>query len=228
MSREWFQLIIEELFNPNFGLFVFSDVDNITYQINRCSGINGAHLQYFRFAGQVIGKAVFDQHSLPCALALPVLKAILCQPLHIEDLSFVDHHLFKSLQWILRNSIDNIIFETFSVTDDHFGEPVHHSLVPGGVDRIVTDANKAHYVRCRLRWQLFDSVRPQLESFCAGFNEVIPGSLLQVFNERELELIICGIPSIDVDDWQTHSKYEGEYHQEHVVICWFWDCVRRG
>jgi len=34
-----------------------------------------------------------------------------------------------------------------------------------------------------------------------GFNELIPQDLFEVFDEIELELLISGVPEIDVDDW---------------------------
>jgi hypothetical protein len=37
VEREWFELVSEELFDSGFGLFKYSDIDNITYQINPAS-----------------------------------------------------------------------------------------------------------------------------------------------------------------------------------------------
>lgn len=39
--------------------------------------------------------------------------------------------------------------------------------------------------------------------------------------EKELELLLCGIPVIDVSEWKRHSRYLGEYRrtaEDHRVI----------
>ena len=54
-----------------------------------------------------------------------------------------------------------------------------------------------------------------------GFNELIPPDLVNVFDERELELLIGGIADIDVDDWKKHTDYRG-YTEQDEVIKNFW------
>ena len=40
-----------------------------------------------------------------------------------------------------------------------------------------------------------------------GFHELIPEDLVSVFNERELELLISGMPNIDLADLQANTEY---------------------
>ena len=42
-------------------------------------------------------------------------------------------------------------------------------------------------------------IEEQTKAFLDGFNEVVPLEWLQYFDERELELIICGMQNIDVE-----------------------------
>ena len=44
------------------------------------------------------------------------------------------------------------------------------------------------------------AVRKQLDTFLEGFYEIIPRKLIAIFNEQELELLISGLPEIDIDD----------------------------
>lgn len=48
---------------------------------------------------------------------------------------------------------------------------------------------------------------------------MIPLDSLKVFNEADLELLIGGMPTIDVHDWKLHTIYEGRRDQ---IINWFW------
>jgi E3 ubiquitin-protein ligase NEDD4 len=68
-------------------------------------------------------------------------------------------------------------------------------------------------------------VDEQFQAFKEGFNQLIPQDLVNVFDERELELLVGGIAEIDVDDWKKHTDYRG-YTEQDDVIQWFWKCVR--
>lgn len=61
----------------------------------------------------------------------------------------------------------------------------------------------------------------QFKAFKEGFNELIPQELINVFDERELELLMGGIAEIDVDDWKKHTDYRG-YSEHDEVVQWFW------
>jgi E3 ubiquitin-protein ligase NEDD4 len=68
-------------------------------------------------------------------------------------------------------------------------------------------------------------VDEQFQNFIAGFHELIPADLVNVFDERELELLIGGIADIDVEDWKKHTDYRG-YTENDEVIQHFWKCIR--
>lgn len=44
---------------------------------------------------------------------------------------------------------------------------------------------------------LTNAIRPQITSFLEGFNELVPRELISIFNDKELELLISGLPEID-------------------------------
>lgn len=58
-----------------------------------------------------------------------------------------------------------------------------------------------------------------------GFHEIIPPDLISIFNEQELELLISGLPEIDVDEWKNHTEYHN-YSASSPQIQWFWRAVR--
>ena len=37
-----------------------------------------------------------------------------------------------------------------------------------------------------------------------------------------LQLLMCGVAVVDVDDWRKNTIYRGEYHDQHNTIQWFW------
>ena len=51
--------------------------------------------------------------------------------------------------------------------------------------------------------------------------QVVPLEWLQYFDERELELLLCGMQEIDVDDWQRNTIYR-HYTKNSKQVQWFW------
>lgn len=58
-----------------------------------------------------------------------------------------------------------------------------------------------------------------------GFNELVPQSLLVIFDANEVELLLAGLQDIDVADWKKNTTYRGDYNPNHPVIINFWRAV---
>jgi len=225
VSREFFFVLSHEMFNPFYCLFEYSAHDNYTLQINPHSGINPEHLGYFKFIGRVVGLAIFHRRFLDAFFIGAFYKMILKKKVALSDMEGVDAEFHRTLSWAMDNDITDVIYSTFSVEDERFGEKVTVDLKPGGRDIEVTNENKAEYVELITEWRIQKRVEEQFSAFVAGFHELIPADLVNVFDERELELLIGGIADIDVDDWKKHTDYRG-YTENDLVIQNFWKCIR--
>jgi hypothetical protein len=228
LLREWFLLLVQPLFDPAFGLFVASGADT-GYSINPVSGLcNSLHLDYFRFAGRIVGKALLEHQTLPVHFSLPMLKHMLSVPISFSDLEFEDGELYQNLVYLRDNAGADALDLDFTVTCEALGRRQTHDLVPGGRDIAVTDANKKDYLLRRFKFRMLDSVSEQLWGFLCGLYEVVPQEGLSVFDYQELELLIAGVPEIDLDDWQRHTRYVGLFKKaasKHIVCKWFWEVV---
>ncbi|KAL2872160.1 NEDD4 family E3 ubiquitin-protein ligase [Aspergillus lucknowensis] len=225
LSREFFFLLSHEMFNPFYCLFEYSAHDNYTLQINPHSGVNPEHLNYFKFIGRVVGLAIFHRRFLDSFFIGAFYKMMLRKKVSLQDMEGVDEDLHRNLAWTLENDIEGIIDLTFTVDDEKFGERRTIELKPGGEDIPVTNENKHEYVELVTEWKIVKRVEEQFNAFMSGFNELIPADLVNVFDERELELLIGGIADIDVDDWKKHTDYRG-YQEQDEVIQNFWKIVR--
>jgi len=137
----------------------------------------------------------------------------------------LDLEYYKSLVWMLENDITDIITESFSVAREAFGETVIIDLIENGRNIPVTEENKEEYVRLVVENRLTGSVTEQMEHFLTGFHDIVPAELISIFNEQELELLISGLPDIDIDDWKNNSEYHN-YTAASPQIQWFWRAVR--
>ncbi|EXJ68278.1 E3 ubiquitin-protein ligase hulA [Cladophialophora psammophila CBS 110553] len=225
LSREFFFLLSHEMFNPFYCLFEYSAHDNYTLQINPHSGINPEHLNYFKFIGRVVGLAIFHRRFLDSFFIGAFYKMMLRKKVAINDMEGVDEEYHKNLTWMLENDITDVLDQTFSIEDEQFGETKTIDLKPGGRDIAVTNENKREYVELLTEWKIQKRVEEQFNAFITGFNELIPADLVNVFDERELELLIGGIADIDVDDWKKHTDYRG-YQEQDEVIQNFWKVIR--
>jgi len=225
VAREWFYLLSKEMFNPYYGLFEYSATDNYTLQINPYSGLcNDDHLLYFKFIGRVAGMAVYHGKLLDGFFIRPFYKMMLGKVIELKDMESVDTEYYNSLQWIKENDPAELDLE-FQVEDEQFGTIVSKELKPGGAKISVTNENKDEYIRLVVHWRFVSRIQQQMDSFLAGFNELVPLNHLKIFDEGELELLMCGIGSIDVKDWKHNTVYKGDYHPNHIVIQWFWRVV---
>jgi E3 ubiquitin-protein ligase NEDD4 len=226
LSREFFFLLSHEMFNPFYCLFEYSAHDNYTLQINPHSGINPEHLNYFKFIGRVVGLAIFHRRFLDAFFIGALYKMILGKAVALPDMEGVDADFHRSLQWMIDNDISGGILEqTFSTEDERFGVVTVEDLIPNGRNIEVTNENKKEYVDLMVKWRIEKRIAEQFQAFKEGFQELIPQDLVNVFDERELELLIGGIAEIDVDDWKKHTDYRG-YTESDEVVQNFWQTVR--
>uniref|UniRef100_A0A8C0QBY2 E3 ubiquitin-protein ligase HACE1 n=2 Tax=Canis lupus familiaris TaxID=9615 RepID=A0A8C0QBY2_CANLF len=84
---------------------------------------------------------------------------------------------------------------------------------------------QAEYVQLVTELRMTRAIQPQINAFLQGFHMFIPPSLIQLFDEYELELLLSGMPEIDVSDWIRNTEYTSGYEREDPVIQWFWEVV---
>ncbi|XP_067125918.1 E3 ubiquitin-protein ligase HACE1-like isoform X2 [Centruroides vittatus] len=223
--REWFDILSKEILNPDYALFTQSS-DGSTFQPNSNSSINPDHLTYFQFAGQILGLALYYKQVLNVSFTRSFYKHILGIPVNFWDVASIDLEYAKNLQWLLDHDISEFCLDlTFSVETDVFGQMQEFELKPGGNKIPVTEENKHEYVQLVAELRMTRAIQPQIESFLEGFHQFIPPSLVQLFDDCELELLLSGLPEIDLDNWQNNTEYQG-YTSESPVIQWFWEEVK--
>ncbi|KAF1331631.1 Hect e3 ubiquitin ligase, partial [Globisporangium splendens] len=224
LVREWFTLMTKEVFDDTTGLF-YTSGNGDALMINPASAEASVdHLMYYQAIGRFIGRALFEGILIDAHLALPLCKHILGIPITFSDLEFVDHDLHKNLKWLRDNrGVESLALDFTVTVDQHSDKSKIVELIPNGANISVTEDNKMEYINLRFKWIVANSVSNQLASLVQGLFAVIPRELLSVFDHQELELLICGIPDIDVVDWKTHTIYVGERDEQ--LTAWFWNIV---
>jgi E3 ubiquitin-protein ligase HUWE1 len=117
VTREWFQILARQMFDPNNALFQPCAADRLTYQPNKNSWVNPEHLSFFKFVGRVIGKAIYDGRLLDAYFARSLYRQLLGKQVDYKDVEWVDPEYYNSLCWILEND-PTALDLTFSVEAD--------------------------------------------------------------------------------------------------------------
>jgi hypothetical protein len=54
---------------------------------------------------------------------------------------------------------------------------------------------------------MFHACYYRINAFLEGFYDIIPKRLISIFNEQELELLISGLPNVDIEDLRANTEY---------------------
>ncbi|BFZ10773.1 hypothetical protein BsWGS_13813 [Bradybaena similaris] len=226
LLREWYIIISHEIFNQNYALFLTSPGDRVTYSINPSSHCNSNHLSYFKFVGRIIAKAVYDNKLLDCYFTRSFYKHMLGQPVKYTDMESEDYAFYQGLVFLLENNVADLGYDLYFSTEiQEFGVTETRELVPNGANVLVTDENKREYVKLVCQMKMRGAIRQQLNAFLEGFYDIIPKKLVSIFTEQELELLISGLPTIDIDDLKANTEYH-KYQATSLQIQWFWRALR--
>ncbi|KAH9244934.1 hypothetical protein BASA81_017637 [Batrachochytrium salamandrivorans] len=176
---------------------------------SRSSWINGVSLEperQFELVGIIIGLALYNGVMLGIRFPLLLYKKLVDVRPTFQDFRDAFPALGRGLQQLLTVKT--------------------YSLVRGGENIPVTNANRAEYVKLYVQHYADESIKRQFTAFRRGFHKVVGGQVLKICRPEELELLICGNTATEMDfsELQRTAEYDGfESHQS--IIIWFWEIV---
>jgi HECT-domain (ubiquitin-transferase) len=152
-------------------------------------------------------------------------KHMLGWPITFKDLESIDAEYYNNLRQ-LQQMVQ--CGEDLSMLSIDFSSPE-------GSNKERDNDNFPKYLEACLKYRLLERVKDQLSELLLRFFDIIPEPLLTVvFDFQELELLMCGLPAIDTEDWKTQTEYSGDYknacatqpHYELPDPCqWLWEVI---
>ena len=137
----------------------------------------------------------------------------------------IDPDYYKNLKTILEYDLGDLGLDlTFSIEDHSFGRTRLVDLIPNGRNTPVTEQTKANYVSLVCQHRMTTAISSQIKAYLDGFYELVSPSLISIFSPRELELLISGLPDIDVHDLKRNTDYHG-WKATDRQIEWFWNVL---
>ncbi|KAG5888353.1 hypothetical protein JTB14_020753 [Gonioctena quinquepunctata] len=226
VSKEFFQLVIEEIFNPDYAMFAVQ-LESQTVWFNPTSFESDAQ---FTLIGIVLGLAIYNNVILAVNFPMVLYRKLMGKRGCFEDLQDWNPILYNSLKQMLEYSepdLDDVFMQTFRISyQDVFGTTIDYDLKDNGHDIHVTQENKYEFVDLYADFLLNKSVEKQFHAFYKGFQMVVDESPLELlFRPEEIELLICGSKNFDFDELENSTEYDGGYTNETEIIKNFWSIV---
>lgn len=221
VSKEFFQMIVDEIFNPDYGMFVQQD-ETHTMWFNSISFENEAQ---FSLIGIVLGLAIYNNIILAVNFPMVVYRKLMGIKGSFADLADWNPIIYNSLKAILDydgDDIEDVFMQTFRISyQDVFGNVLTHDLIENGDLILVNHDNKQvnHFffefcffkskitqMHCSISTILLQcfvdlyadyllnaSVDKKFRAFRRGFQMVTDESPLPLlFRPEEVELLVCG------------------------------------
>ncbi|KAK6504707.1 putative E3 ubiquitin-protein ligase [Arthrobotrys musiformis] len=246
LRKEWFLLLIRDIFDPRHGMFVYDEDSRYCYFNPHTFE---ATEQYF-LVGVLLGMAIYNSTILDVALPPVVFKKLLSQSSPVstpskfstpsptarlpftsalEDLALFRPALANGLRKMLEfeGDVEATFCRDFVVEVERYGQITQVPLLPGGEDKPVTNDNRREFVDLYAQYLLDTSVARQFDPFKRGFWTVCGGNALNLFQPDEIELLVRGSDEpLDVtalravatyENWSTSSPHEVN------LVRWFWE-----
>ncbi|KAL9617680.1 MAG: hypothetical protein Q9160_007555, partial [Pyrenula sp. 1 TL-2023] len=91
---------------------------------------------------------------------------------------------------------------------------------------LVTNANRAQYIKDYIFWLTDKSIRAQHEALLRGFLVCLSPRAISIFTPEALKSLVEGSSHIDIDGLERIARYVDGYSSTHRVIQWFWQVVK--
>jgi ubiquitin-protein ligase E3 A len=238
VQKEFFQLLVAELFDPKFGMFEYSE-EMHCYWFNKNS--LESHLQFeligivsfdscllqlsdHLFELKLIGIAIYNSVILDIRFPMVTFKKLLNRSIALEDLKALYPSLYNGFKRLLEfdGDVESVYMRNFTVEYEYFGESKVYELKPGGAQISLTNQNREEYVQLYAKYVLEDSISVQFAAFKSGFELVCASPLMRMFEPEELELLVCGSQEFDFDSFEEGARYEDPYSRQTPIIQHLW------
>ncbi|XP_029460607.1 ubiquitin-protein ligase E3A isoform X1 [Rhinatrema bivittatum] len=225
VSKEFFQLVVEEIFNPDIGMFTYDESTKLFWFNPSSFETEGQ----FTLIGIVLGLAIYNNCILDVHFPMVVYRKLMGKKGTLHDLADSHPVLYQSLKELLEyeGSVEDDMMITFQISQtDLFGNPLMYDLKENGDKIPITNENRKEFVSLYAEYILNKAVEKQFKAFRRGFHMVTNESPLKyLFRPEEIELLICGSRNLDFQALEETTEYDGGYTRDSHIIREFWDIV---
>ncbi|XP_023244373.1 probable E3 ubiquitin-protein ligase HECTD2 [Centruroides sculpturatus] len=238
LTKEWFLLLIKQIFDPDYGMFVYHNKSR-SYWFSTCQSGN---LREYNLIGVLMGLAVYNSIILDLHFPTACYKKLLSPPVvpqdlqqakvgvcsfSMKDFSEVMPDVAVGLGELLsyEGNVEEDFCMNFQVSVEEFGEMKTHVLKTEGENIPVTNENREEYVKLYMDLILNKAIYQPFKAFYLGFHSVCASNALIMLRPEEVEMLVCGCPTIDMEELRKVTVYDG-FHEDEPIVKEFWEIVK--
>jgi ubiquitin-protein ligase E3 C len=171
--KEFFTSLCKEAFDTDRGLWL-SNEKNELYPNPHAYATEAHSLNWYRFVGRILGKAMYEGILVDVAFAGFFLAKWLGRQSYLDDLASLDPDLYKGLVF-LKHHTGNFedLSLNFTVELEEFGTTRTVDLIRNGSNIAVTKENCLQYIYLVCHFKLSKQIKLQSEAFFEGLSEMI-------------------------------------------------------
>jgi len=233
LRREWFELVTKFIFDPQNEIFVPLEEGSSSVGPNPFPPSH-IKLKHYRLAGKLVGKALYESAmgdtyrlNMNAQLAKSLLAQIIGVGTHFTMMEVDAPDLWRSkIKYILENDVEflDLSFTQEEVKD---GQVMSVDLINNGSKTPVTESNKKAYITALSTYLLCTRVKNQVEAFLEGLHTLVPDNLLSLWDESELELLLCGVRDYSIAELKKYHTVVGTNIGRYgLVLTWFWQVLQ--
>ncbi|RWS26545.1 putative E3 ubiquitin-protein ligase HECTD2-like protein [Leptotrombidium deliense] len=249
LTKEWFLLLIKQIFHPDYGMFVYHHKARCYwFSTAQAGNLREYNLIGVLMGLAVYNCIILDLH-FPTACYKKILSPpVVPQNVDMDDVGVcnfsIDHladvmpDVAIGLRELLayEGNVEDDFCMNFEVSVEEFGEIKTHVLKPGGENIAVTNANRGEYVELYINLILNQAIYQPFKAFYLGFHSVCASNALivrinkncklilhsstQMLRPEEVETLVCGSPTIDMEALKKATAYEG-FREDEPIIWYF-------
>jgi len=222
LQKELFQLILRQILDAKYGMFTYNE-DTRTFWFNSVS----TDYDEFKLIGIILGLAIYNGIILDLHFPFVIYKKLVGLEPTLDDIDDINPGLGQGLRKLLQfeGNVEEAFTQNFQVSYEAFDTVMTHDLKEGGSEIPLTNENRQEYVDLYVQWYLKESIASQFDYFLRGFRLLCDSPAFKMFRAEELELLVCGSPTLDFEELEKVTQYDNGYHKEHRVIRDFWSIV---
>ncbi|KAF1804299.1 hypothetical protein V8B55DRAFT_1512912 [Mucor lusitanicus] len=226
VQKEFFQLIVREIFDPKYGMFTFNDESRLCW-FSPNPVVDDINIREYKLVGLLLGLAVYNSVILDLHFPLALYKKVMDVEVGLQDLKQLDPSLGKGLERLLSfdGDIESEYDRSFQVDIQSFDHVFTCDLKPSGSKIQLNNENRSEFVELYADFVLSKSVENQFNAFKEGFQLVCQDSAIKIFRPEEVEQLICGSSDLDFDALEASTVYDGGWTKDSDIIKYFWEIV---
>eukprot|EP00941_MAST-03F_sp_MAST-3F-sp1_P001009 g1009.t1 len=231
LYRESVSSICEELQSSKTPLFLPCGVEKAKFVPNVAALQAFPEARdWFVFIGRLMGIATQSLNStFPLDLSSHCWKYLAHESIEKEnDLKELDDELYRFVQYLRRPDLSREEFDATCEGMEWNVTTMDGRILPLPVEKnqksIVTFSDRYKYAS-KLETFRLNEAKLALDCIEKGLSQIVPSKMLPIFSSKELSLLVCGSPDIDLNLLKRKTVFGPPLHKKHRLVSDLWSVL---